>query len=182
MNIKIYTDGSCIGNPGAGGYAAIIIYEDGQSEEITGGENFTTNNRMELMAAITALRKISADDNVELFTDSNYLKNAFTQNWMSEWKRRGWKASRKGKVKNKDLWQELDNLISNLNVHFNWVKGHAGNFLNERCDKLARETADKFQSDVQSARTENFNMSMENVITDENGRKWSDNQLLLFDD
>lgn len=188
MNIKIYTDGSCIGNPGAGGYAAIILYEDGRREEISDGESFTTNNRMELMAAIVALRKISADDSVELFTDSSYLKNAFTQNWLDEWKRRGWKASKKGAVKNQDLWTELDSLISNLNVKFHWVKGHAGNSLNERCDKLARMTAEKFKSQNQPARTENFTIckpaspSVVNEPNDGKVRKWSGNQLLLFYD
>ncbi|MBQ9486236.1 MAG: ribonuclease HI [Selenomonadaceae bacterium] len=187
MNIKIYTDGSCIGNPGAGGYAAIILYEDGRREEIIGGESFTTNNRMELMAAIIALRKISPHDNAELFTDSTYLKNAFTQNWLDNWKKNGWKSSKKGAVKNQDLWKELDFLISHLNVTFHWVKGHAGNSLNERCDKLARETANKINA--QSARSENFNTptenvkpQSENVSTDENGRTWSGSQLLLFDE
>ncbi len=180
MNIKIYTDGSCLGNPGAGGYAAIILYEDGKREEIIGGERFTTNNRMELMAAIVALRKISPQDKAEIFTDSTYLKNAFTQNWLDNWKRNGWKSSKKGAVKNQDLWKELDFLISNINVTFHWVKGHAGNSLNERCDKLARETANKFN--VQSARTENVITPTENATTDDNGRKWSGSQLLLFDE
>lgn len=206
MNIKIYTDGSCLGNPGAGGYAAIILYEDGRREEITDGERFTTNNRMELMAAIVALRKISAQDKAELFTDSTYLKNAFTQNWLANWKRNGWKSAKKDAVKNQDLWIELDRLISNLNVTFHWVKGHAGNDLNERCDKLAREKAESFKSPVQSAQTENFYTLMKRldnptenikisqsatpsgsnakkvVSTDEKGRKWSGNQLLLFDE
>ena len=142
---KIYTDGSCLGNPGAGGYAAIILDENGKCEEIFGGESFTTNNRMELMAAIVALRKISKDDFVEIFTDSTYLRNAFTQNWLANWKRNGWKSANKQAVKNQDLWLALDELISTHKVKFNWVRGHAGDTLNERCDKLARETAKKFQ-------------------------------------
>ena len=142
---KIYTDGSCLGNPGAGGYAAIIIDESGKREEIFGGEAFTTNNRMELTAAIVALRKMSKDDVAEIFTDSTYLRNAFTQNWLANWKRNGWKSANKKAVKNQDLWLELDELISTHNVKFNWVKGHAGNSFNELCDKLARETAKKFQ-------------------------------------
>ena len=191
MNIKIYTDGSCLGNPGAGGYAAIIIYEDGRREEFTGGEKLTTNNRMELMAAIVALRKISAQDKVELFTDSSYLKNAFTQNWLDNWKRHGWKASKKSAVKNQDLWKELDGLIANLNVNFNWVKGHAGNSLNERCDKLARTTAESFKYQIQPARNENLKSETPNLNThaenfnepnDGKVRKWSGNQLLLFYD
>ena len=165
MNIKIYTDGSCLGNPGAGGYAAIILYEDGRREEITDGESFTTNNRMELMAAIVALRKISAQDKVELFTDSSYLQNAFTQNWLANWKRRGWKSATGSAVKNQDLWTALDRLISNLNVNFHWVKGHAGNSLNERCDKLARTTAESFKYQRQPARSENIHMPAENIHT-----------------
>ena len=180
MNIKIYTDGSCLGNPGAGGYAAIILYEDGKLEEIIGGERFTTNNRMELMAAIIALRKISPQDKAEIFTDSAYLKNAFTQNWLDNWKRNGWKSSKKDAVKNQDLWKELDFLISHLNVTFHWVKGHAGNEFNERCDKLARKTAESLKT-AQSA-TPSVSSAKTNMSTDEKGRTWSDNQLLLFDE
>ncbi len=140
---QIYTDGSCLGNPGAGGYAAIIIDENGNIEEIVGGEPNTTNNRMELMAAIVALKKISPDDFVELFTDSSYLKNAFTQGWLVNWKRNGWKTANKKSVLNIDLWKKLDALILNRNIKFNWVKGHAGNKFNERCDKLARTEAER---------------------------------------
>ncbi len=143
--IKIYTDGSCLGNPGAGGWAAVIVDEQNHREEIYGGEEHTTNNRMELTAAIRALEKISADKQVELFTDSSYLKNAFTNGWLAKWKRNGWRTATGGHVLNKDLWQKLDELISTRAVKFNWVKGHAGNFFNERCDKLARMTAEKFQ-------------------------------------
>ena len=145
MMIKIYTDGSCLGNPGAGGWAAVIVDETNRREEIFGGEEHTTNNRMELTAAIRALEKISAGASVELFTDSNYLKNAFTNGWLVKWKRNGWKTATKNPVLNKDLWLALDELISTRAVKFNWVKGHAGNFFNERCDMLARTTAEKFQ-------------------------------------
>lgn len=138
---KIYTDGSCIGNPGAGGYAAIIIDENGEYREISGGEFATTNNRMELRAAVSALRKVTPDDFVELFTDSSYLKNALTQGWLANWKRNGWKTHGKKPVMNKDLWVKLDALIENRCVKFTWVKGHAGDDLNERCDRLAREAA-----------------------------------------
>lgn len=140
---KIYTDGSCLGNPGAGGYAAIIIDESGNREEIVGGEPETTNNRMELMAAIAALKKVTADDYIELFTDSSYLKNAFTQGWLFNWKRNGWKTANKKSVLNIDLWRKLDVLILNRSIKFNWVKGHAGNIFNERCDKLARAEAER---------------------------------------
>ncbi len=143
---KIYTDGSCLGNPGAGGYAAIILDEAGRSEKFCGGESYTTNNRMELMAAIVALKKISNGDSAELFTDSSYLRNAFTQNWLANWKRRGWILSNGKSVKNQDLWMTLDALISSRNVNFNWVRGHAGDTYNELCDKLARSTAESFQS------------------------------------
>ena len=141
MSVKIYTDGSCLGNPGAGGYAAIIIDETGNRVEITGGEKLTTNNRMELTAAIVALEKISAGEFAEIFTDSNYLKNAFVQGWLINWKRRGWKTAARTPVLNKDLWLKLDALISARRVRFNWVKGHAGNKFNERCDELARAEA-----------------------------------------
>ena len=143
--IKIYTDGSCLGNPGAGGWAAVIVDEQNHHEEIFGGMEHTTNNRMELTAAIRALEKISAGAGAELLTDSSYLKNAFTNGWRVKWKRNGWRTSTGGHVLNKDLWQKLDELISTRAVKFNWVKGHAGNFFNERCDKLARMTAEKFQ-------------------------------------
>ena len=145
--IKIHTDGSCLGNPGAGGWAAVIIDEKNHREEIFGGEAHTTNNRMELTAAISALKKISAGTSVELFTDSSYLKNAFTNGWLVKWKRNGWRTSTGGNVLNKDLWLELDELISTRAVKFNWVKGHAGNFFNERCDELARGFAMKIQRD-----------------------------------
>ena len=143
--LKIYTDGSCLGNPGAGGYAAILIDDSGQREEICGGESHTTNNRMELIAAIVALKKVEKEDFAEIFTDSTYLRNAFTQNWLANWKRRGWILSNGKSVKNQDLWRELDELMSTRKVNFNWVRGHAGDSLNERCDKLAREIAKTFQ-------------------------------------
>ena len=128
MMIKIHTDGSCLGNPGAGGWAAVIIDENNHRKEIFGGEEHTTNNRMELTAAIRALEKISSGARVELFTDSSYLKNAFTNGWLAKWKRNGWKTSTKSPVLNQDLWQALDELISTRAVKFNWVKGHAGIF------------------------------------------------------
>ena len=145
--IKIYTDGSCLGNPGAGGWAAVIVDENNRREEICGGAEHTTNNRMELTAAIRALEKISPEVRAELFTDSSYLKNAITQGWLASWKRKGWRDGN-GERLNKDLWIELDNLLATRAVKFNWVKGHAGNFYNERCDTLARTTAEKFQRGI----------------------------------
>ncbi len=141
MDYKIYTDGSCLGNPGAGGYAALIIDATGKCEEIFGSAPRTTNNRMELTAAIMALKKITAEDFAELFTDSAYLKNAFTQGWLANWKRNGWKTANKDAVLNKDLWQKLDRLVDTRQIKFNWVKGHAGDSFNERCDKIARNAA-----------------------------------------
>ena len=143
--IRIHTDGSCLGNPGAGGWAAVIVDEKNNRKEIFGGEEHTTNNRMELTAAINALKKIRTGEHVELFTDSSYLKNAFTNGWLTNWKRNGWRTATGSQVLNQDLWRELDELISTRAVNFNWVKGHAGNFFNERCDELARTTAEKFQ-------------------------------------
>ena len=145
MDFKVYTDGSCLGNPGAGGWAAIIVDNNNNRTEIFGGEPHTTNNRMELTAAIKSLEKIPAGNRVELFTDSNYLKNAFTNGWLANWKRTNWKNNT---VKNQDLWLELDKLVSTRSVTFNWVKGHAGNIFNERCDELARSTAEKFQRGI----------------------------------
>ena len=143
----VYTDGSCLGNPGAGGYAAVVIdSETGERSEIFGGEMNTTNNRMELTAALVAVKNFSAGDVVELFTDSNYFKNAFTKGWLANWKRNGWKTSAKTPVLNRDLWIELDKFMTNCTVNFHWVKGHAGNFFNERCDELARNAAKKIQS------------------------------------
>ncbi|MBE8949940.1 MAG: ribonuclease HI [Quinella sp. 3Q1] len=149
--IQIHTDGSCLGNPGAGGWAAVIVDENNRREEICGGAEHTTNNRMELTAAIRALEKISAGASVELFTDSSYLKNAFTNGWLVKWKRNGWKTATKSPVLNQDLWLKLDELISARAVKFNWVKGHAGNYFNERCDELARRVAGKFQRQAKIA-------------------------------
>ena len=143
--IKIHTDGSCLGNPGAGGWAAVIVDEKNNREEIFGGEEHTTNNRMELTAALRALEKIPSGTSIELFTDSSYLKNAFTNGWLVKWKSNGWRTSTGSHVLNKDLWLALDELISARDVKFNWVKGHAGNFFNERCDTLARTFAEKIQ-------------------------------------
>ena len=142
----VYTDGSCLGNPGAGGWATIIIeYETGKVKEFHDGEKHTTNNRMELTAAIVALRELAADTAIELFTDSQYLKNAFTKGWIKNWKRNGWITSQKKPVLNRDLWEELDSLMMTHDVSFHWIKGHAGHDYNERCDELARNEASKYQ-------------------------------------
>ena len=137
--IKIYTDGSCLTNPGDGGWAAIINI-DGEIKKISGNEKNTTNNRMELMAPINALKYINSKDPIEIFTDSKYVKNGITE-WINTWVLNNWKTSNKEDVKNKDLWIELYKLNQSLNVKWNWVKAHAGDTLNEEVDTLAKEAA-----------------------------------------
>ena len=137
--IKIYTDGSCLSNPGNGGWAAIINM-NGEIKKISGNEKNTTNNRMELMAPINALKNINSKDPIEIFTDSKYVKNGITE-WINTWVLNNWKTSKKEDVKNKDLWLELHKLNQSLNVKWNWVKAHAGNALNEEVDMLAKKAA-----------------------------------------
>lgn len=133
--IKIYTDGACSGNPGRGGWAAIIL--DGEKiEKISGSKDDTTNNRMELTAVISALKYVK-DKNLEIYTDSKYTKDGI-EKWITNWKKNGWKTANKQDVKNKDLWNELDQLNSEKNVQWNWVKGHANNQYNNMADELAR--------------------------------------------
>ena len=147
MSYIVYTDGSCLGNPGAGGWAAVVIdCETGEVTERSGGEHHTTNNRMELTAAIVALNCIGVGNSIELFTDSQYLQNAFTKGWLVNWKRRGWMTSGKTPVLNQDLWVALDELMTAREVKFNWVRGHGGDHFNERCDQLARDQATKYKS------------------------------------
>jgi ribonuclease HI len=137
--IKIYTDGSCLENPGNGGWAAIINSDSGV-KKISGNEKNTTNNRMELMATISALKEISSNEDIEIYTDSQYVKLGITE-WINNWLKNNWKTSKKEDVKNKDLWLELYNLDKSLNVKWNWVKAHAGNPLNEEVDLLAKQAA-----------------------------------------
>jgi ribonuclease HI len=137
--IKIYTDGSCLSNPGNGGWAAIINI-NGEIKKISGNEKNTTNNRMELMAPINALKNINSKDPIEIFTDSKYVKNGITE-WINTWVLNNWKTSKKENVKNKDLWVELHKLNQSLNVKWNWVKAHAGDPLNEEVDMLAKKAA-----------------------------------------
>ena len=137
--IKIYTDGSCLSNPGNGGWAAIINM-NGEIKKISGNEKNTTNNRMELMAPINALKNINSKDLIEIFTDSKYVKNGITD-WVNTWVLNNWKTSKKDDVKNKDLWIELYKLNQSLNIKWNWVKAHAGDTLNEEVDILAKEAA-----------------------------------------
>ena len=137
--IKIYTDGSCLSNPGNGGWAA-IINNDGDILKISGSEKDTTNNKMELMAPIRALQKISKDEQVEIYTDSKYVKLGITE-WIHKWIKNNWLTSKKEPVKNKELWIELYNLTKSFKINWIWVKAHAGNQLNEEVDLLAKKAA-----------------------------------------
>ena len=138
--IKIYTDGSCLSNPGNGGWAA-IINNDGNILRISGSEKNTTNNKMELMAPIRALQKISSNEQVEIYTDSKYVKLGITE-WVHKWIKNSWLTSKKEPVKNKELWIELYNLNKSFEINWIWVKAHAGNPLNEEVDLLAKRAAE----------------------------------------
>ncbi len=145
--IKIYTDGACKGNPGIGGWGALLVHNE-QSIEIFDGELETTNNRMELKAVIEALNHASSmNDDVQIYTDSSYVQKGI-QEWIHNWKKNGWRSSNKKPVKNQDLWQELDTLNSSLKVEWFWVKGHAGHPGNERADFLANEGVKKIQQGI----------------------------------
>jgi ribonuclease HI len=135
--VTIYTDGACRGNPGPGGWGAILIFGD-RERELCGGDLATTNNRMELMAAIQALEALNRPCRVELHTDSQYLRTGITE-WLAGWKARGWRTAAKAPVKNEDLWKRLDAARLRHQVDWRWVKGHAGHPLNERADGLARQ-------------------------------------------
>jgi ribonuclease HI len=137
--VVMYTDGACSGNPGPGGWGAILRY-DGAVRELCGGENPTTNNRMELMAAIQGLETLKRPCAIDLFTDSEYVRKGITE-WMKGWKARGWLTADKKPVKNQDLWQRLDDAAARHKINWHWVKGHAGIPDNERADALAREGA-----------------------------------------
>ena len=137
--IKIYTDGSCIGNPGKGGWAA-IIFKNNEKKILKGSKDLTTNNQMELTATIKALEYISTKDKIQIYTDSKYVKQGITE-WITKWKINGWKTSKKEEVKNKDLWLELDNLTSKNSIEWVWGKAHSDNDLNNEVDLLARKEA-----------------------------------------
>ena len=134
--VELFTDGACSGNPGPGGWGALLRYK-GTEKELSGAEPDTTNNRMELMAAIEGLRAIKRTCPVTLYTDSKYVLQGVTE-WMDGWKTRGWKTADKKPVKNQDLWMELDTQVARHNIKWVWVKGHAGHVENERVDELAR--------------------------------------------
>ena len=134
--VEIWTDGACSGNPGPGGWGAILVYK-GKEKDLCGGETLTTNNRMELMAAISALETLTRPCTVALHTDSQYVKGGIT-GWIHGWKRNGWKTADRKPVKNEDLWKRLDAALARHTVEWRWVKGHAGDVMNERADELAR--------------------------------------------
>jgi ribonuclease HI len=133
--VEIFTDGACSGNPGPGGWAAVLRYGE-KERELSGGERDTTNNRMEMRAAIEALKLLKEPCEITVTTDSQYLRQGITS-WMANWKRRGWKTASKQPVKNQDLWMELDALVQQHKISWQWVKGHASHPENERCDELA---------------------------------------------
>lgn len=135
-DVEIYTDGACSGNPGPGGWAAILV-ASGREKEVSGGEESTTNNRMEMTAAVEALKKLKKPCAVNIYSDSAYLVNAFNQGWLSSWKRNGWKNSAKQPVSNMDLWLELDRLSNLHRITWFKVKGHSDHEFNNRCDALA---------------------------------------------
>ena len=135
--VEIYSDGACRGNPGPGGWGVLLRY-DGREKELWGGEAATTNNRMELMAAIRALEALKRPSRVRLYTDSLYVMKGISS-WIRDWKRRGWRTAEKKPVKNEDLWRRLDELAAKHDVEWHWVRGHAGHPENERADKLANK-------------------------------------------
>lgn len=142
--VTIYTDGACSGNPGPGGWGVLLIFGD-QSKELSGGAADTTNNRMELTAAIEALTALTRPCKVDLYTDSSYVKDGITQ-WIDRWKRNGWRTANKKPVKNEELWRALDEALARHDVTWHWVKGHAGDPGNEKADELARQGMASFQS------------------------------------
>ena len=143
-HVDIYTDGACRGNPGAGGWGAVLVC-DGKEKELSGGEAVTTNNRMELLAAISALEALKYPCEVTLTSDSKYLVDAIEKGWAVSWKAKGWRRADKSPALNPDLWERLLSLLEVHKVTFVWVKGHAGHPYNERCDVLATAFADSFK-------------------------------------
>lgn len=142
-HVDIYTDGACRGNPGRGGWGAILVY-GGREKELSGGEAHTTNNRMELMAAIAALEALREPCDVTLTSDSRYLVDGIEKGWAVSWRARGWRKADKSPALNPDLWERLLALFERHTVHLVWVRGHVGHPYNERCDKLATDFADSF--------------------------------------
>ena len=139
-HVTIYTDGACLGNPGPGGYGTILLYQ-GHKKELSGGYRKTTNNRMEIMAALVGLGALKEKCKVTLYSDSEYLVNAMSKGWAQRWRANGWKRNKREKVLNPDLWERLLQLCEHYEVQFSWVKGHAGTPENVRCDALAMQAA-----------------------------------------
>ena len=137
-DVVIYTDGACSGNPGPGWYGSVLIYKN-VNKELSGYEELTTNNRMEIKAVIEALKALKEPCNIKLYTDSKYVSDAFNKKWIQNWLRNNWKKSNKQPVENKELWEELIGLTEVHNIEWIWVKGHNDNKYNERCDELARQ-------------------------------------------
>jgi ribonuclease HI len=154
-NVVIYTDGACTGNPGPGGYGVVLLYNS-HRKELSGGFRRTTNNRMEMMAAIVGLQTLNQPCEVTLHSDSKYLVDAITQGWAQKWQSNGWKRNKKDRAKNPDLWQQLLDLCDFHQVTFRWVKGHAGNPENERCDQLAVAAAQLPDLPVDEGYTSSF--------------------------
>ena len=150
--VEIFTDGACRGNPGPGGWGALLRFR-GRERELMGAEPETTNNRMELMAAIQSLETLTRPCEVVLTTDSEYVRKGITE-WLAGWKRRGWKTAAKKPVKNVDLWQRLDNAAAKHKISWHWVKGHSGHIENERVDGLANRAIDEMQAQTQSQTSE----------------------------
>jgi len=138
--VTIYTDGACLGNPGPGGYGVVLLYGDNR-REISGGFRLTTNNRMEIMAAIVGLEALKSPCSVTLYSDSQYLVDAMMKGWAARWRANGWRRNKRERAVNPDLWERLLDLSSRHRVEFVWVRGHSGNRENERCDRLSREAA-----------------------------------------
>ena len=148
--VTVYSDGGCEGNPGPGGWAALLQYGTVPIKELVGGDPATTNNRMELQAAIAALSALKEACEVEFFTDSEYVRKGISE-WLAGWKRKGWMTSQKKPVQNEDLWRQLDQQASLHRIQWRWVRGHNGNELNERCDVLAGEQIAKIKKDYTPA-------------------------------
>ena len=140
MKIDIYTDGACIGNPGRGGYGVVLLYDE-HRKELSGGYRKTTNNRMEILAAIVGLEALKQGCHVQVYSDSQYLVNAMELGWAGKWRANGWRRNKREKALNPDLWKRLLGLCEHHDVKFAWVRGHVGNPENERCDELATEAA-----------------------------------------
>jgi ribonuclease HI len=150
--VDIYTDGACSGNPGPGGWGAVLICKENR-KEISGKEAYTTNNRMELSALVEALKLLKEPCLVRVYSDSAYLINAFARHWIDKWQRNGWRNNKNDEVENRDLWEEIISLSADHKMEWHKVKGHHGVFLNERCDKLASEEVKKEKNDLGTCRS-----------------------------